>query len=489
MSDVVRFGVLIAACSAAGLLAVWSNRLSARIRVPAPAIFLVAAAVVSDIFPALQRIPVITVQRVVTVTLIVLLFEGGMHIGWRRFRTAAAAVTWLGVAGTALTTAGVAVLAHWVFGFDWRPALLLGVALAPTDPAVVFSVLGRREVVGRSGTLLEGESGANDPVGIAAMAAILAAGAGGWGAVGAGVAQFLVQMAVGAAIGVAGGHLLSLIMRRLPLPSGALYPVQTLLMAGAIYGIATTARGSGFLAVFVAGILVGDLRAPYKIEIERFHASLASLAEIVAFTVLGLTVSLAGLDDNNAWLIGLGLAALLALLVRPVLVGLATLPIAMAKGERLFVMWAGLKGAVPILLGTYILSAGVADAHRLYEIVVVVVAFSVIVQGGLIPAVAHRANVPMRVIEPEPWALGMRFREQPSGLHRYIVARASAADGSTIAELDLGEQSWISMINRGGLLVPIRGNTVLQAGDEVLLLTDPDNDAVPSSLFTMPQQL
>jgi cell volume regulation protein A len=488
VNDVVRFGVLIAACSAAGLLAVWSNRLSARIRVPAPAIFLVAAAAVSDLFPALQRIPVITVQRVVTVMLIVLLFEGGMHIGWRRFRTAAAAVTWLGVAGTALTTAGMAILAHWVFGFGWRPALLLGVALAPTDPAVVFSVLGRREVVGRTGTLLEGESGANDPVGIAAMAAILAAGNGGWGAVGAGVARFIAQMAVGAAIGVAGGYLLSLIMRRLPLPSGSLYPLQTLLMAGAIYGVATMARGSGFLAVFVAGILVGDLRTPYKMEIERFHASLASLAEIVAFTVLGLTVSLADLGDGDAWLIGFGLAALLALLVRPMLIGLAVLPLTMTPGERLFVMWAGLKGAVPILLGTYVLSAGVPDAHRLYEIVVVVVGFSVIVQGGLIPAVAHRASVPMRVIEPEPWSLAMRFREQPTGLRRYQIGLGSPADGSTIAALDLGEDSWISMISRNGVLVTIRGNSVLHAGDEVLLLTDTARDTDLTRLFAAPRQ-
>lgn len=489
MNDVIRFGILIAACSAAGLLAVWSNRLSARIRVPAPAIFLVAAAVVSELIPALQRIPVITVQRVVTVMLILLLFEGGMHIGWRRFRTASGAVVWLGVAGTALTTAGLGVLAHLVFGFDWRPALLLGVALAPTDPAVVFSVLGRREVLGRTGTLLEGESGANDPVGISAMAALLAVGTGGgWSAIGAGVGQFVLQMVVGAAIGVAGGYLLSLAMRRLPLPSGPLYPLQTLLAAGAIYGVATMSRGSGFLAVFVAGILVGDLRAPYKIEIERFHASLASLAEIVAFAVLGLTVSLTDMARGDVWLIGLGLAALLALLVRPILVGLAVLPIAMTKGERLFVMWAGLKGAVPILLGTYIVSANEPDSNRLYEIVVVVVAFSVIVQGGLIPAVAHRAGVPMRVIEPEPWALGMRFREQPTGLHHYVVGPGSPADGSMIADLDLGEDSWISMINRRGAPLPIRGHSVLQAGDEILLLTDPDTDADPKRLFTARRQ-
>jgi cell volume regulation protein A len=360
--------------------------------------------------------------------------------------------------------------------------------VAATDPAVVFSVFGRREIAGRTGVLLEGESGANDPVGIAAMAAVLAAGtSGGWHAVGAGVAEFAVEMVVGAVAGVVGGYLLSLAMRRLPLPNGALYPLQTLLGAGALYGLTTLAHGSGFLAVFVAGILVGDIRAPYKTEIERFHSSLASLAEIIAFAMLGLTVSLTGLAHGNAWLIGLALAVLLALIVRPVLVGLLLLPIHISRRERLFVMWSGLKGAVPILLGTYILSAQATDAERLYQIIVVVVAFSVIVQGGLIPTVARHANIPMRILEPEPWALGMRFRDEPTGLRRYQITAGAPADGCTIADLALAEDTWISMINRGGIHVPVRGDTVLQPGDEVLLQTEPHNGTDPQPLFTQPR--
>ncbi|MCW2506087.1 MAG: potassium/proton antiporter [Actinomycetia bacterium] len=487
MDDVVPFGLMIAVVSVAGLLAVVSSRVSERIRVPAPAIFLVAAAVASDLVPALGRIPILTVQRIVTVMLVLLLFDGGMHIGWRRFRAAGGPVLWIGVAGTAATAVGVAALAHLVFGFDWRTGLLLGVALAPTDPAVVFSVLGRREVAGRSGTLLEGESGANDPVGIAAMAALLAAGtAGGWHAVAAGAAEFAGQMLIGGLVGAAGGWLLSLAMRRLPLPSGALYPLRTLLGAGAIYGAATLAHGSGFLAVFVAGILLGDLRAPYKAEIERFHSSLASLAEIVAFAMLGLTVSVTHLVHGDAWVTGLGLAVLLALVVRPVLVGLLLLPVKLSAGERLFVMWSGLKGAVPILLGTYLLSAGVPGAGRLYEVVVVVVAFSVIVQGGLVPWIAQRAGVPMRTVEPEPWALGIRLRDEPTGVHRYQVASGAPADGRAIADLDLGDDSWIHMLSRDGALVPVRGNTVLLAGDDVLLLTDPATGTRIGSLFARP---
>jgi cell volume regulation protein A len=484
VDDVLPFGTLVAALSLAGLLAVWSNRVSERIRIPAPAIFLVAAAVASDLFPQLADIPVLTVQRVVTVMLVLLLFDGGMHIGLRRFRTATGSVLLVGVVGTALTTGGVAVLAHVLLDVDWRSCLLLGVALAPTDPAVVFSVLGRREVSGRSGTLLEGESGANDPVGIAAMAALLSVeGGGGWHAVGAGVGEFALQMGVGAVVGLGGAWLLQQAMQRIPLPSGALYPLQTLLGAGAIYGAATVLHGSGFLAVFVAGIFLGDVRAPYKAEIERFHSSLASLAEIIAFAVLGLTVSVADLGRAGTWLTGLTLAVLLALVVRPLLVGLVLLPIDLTRGERVFVLWAGLKGAVPILLGTYILTSGTADAERLYGMVVVVVTFSVVVQGGLVPLVAHRAGVPMRVLEPEPWSLGMRFRDQPAGLRRFHISAGSPADGSRIEDLELDEDSWISMISREGALVAVRADTVLRAGDEILLLTDPEAEGDAESVF------
>src|SRR5215207_1746402 len=163
MSDVEHFALLVLLVGVAITVAVLSNRISERIRIPAPAIFLLAAAVASDLVPSLGQLSVTTVQRVVSVALVVILFDGGMHIGWRRFRTAAGPVVWVGVVGTFVTAAALATLAHALFDLDWRAALLVGTALAPTDPAVVFSVLGRREVAGRSGTILEGEAGRQRP--------------------------------------------------------------------------------------------------------------------------------------------------------------------------------------------------------------------------------------------------------------------------------------------------------------------------------------
>lgn len=293
-------------------------------------------------------------------------------------------------------------------------------------------------------------------------------------------------MLVGAAVGVGLGYVLVLVIRRIPLPSEGLYPVRTIGAAALIYGIATLLHGSGFLAVFIAGIMLGDVRAPYKGEIRRVHAAMASLGEIVAFTVLGLTVNLEQLFRSDAWWLGLALAALLALVVRPLLVGPLLAPVKLRAGEKAFVLWAGLKGAVPILLGTFVFAAGIAEATLIYHIIFVVVLFSVIVQGGLVPWVARRCDVPMRLTEPEPWSLGVRFRHEPQGLRRFIVASGSPAAGSAIDELELAEGVWVSFISRDGHLLPISGETRLRAGDEVLVLTDPAHGADPSALFRAP---
>jgi cell volume regulation protein A len=402
VGDLFPFAIVTLFAGLALLAAVASNGLAERIRVPAPALFLVLAALASDLVPRLGDLSIRVDQRIVTVALVYILFDGGMHIGWRRLRPNAGAVLWLGIAGTAVTAAAVAAGAHWLFGFGWRPSLLLGAALAPTDPAVVFSVLGRREIGGRTGVLLEAESGANDPVGIALMVSLLGATGTGWSAFGSGIGSFALEMVVGAAVGAVGGWLMIRAMRRVPLPSEALYPLEAAAFALLLYGGATALHGSGFLAVFLAGIMLGDARVPFKDEVERFAGALSSLAEIVAFIVLGLSIHLTSIFRGGLLWTALGLAALLMLVVRPLLVGLLLLPVDLRVRERTFVVLAGLKGAVPILLGTYVLSEGVPDARQIYDIVFVIVFVSVVVQGGLVPTLARVLRVPMRLREPAP---------------------------------------------------------------------------------------
>ena len=414
MNETARYALIILFASAVGLVAVLANRLTERVKVPVALLVLVGAAVAVHAVPAVRPPSERTVEHVITIALVLVLFDGGMHIGPSRFRAAAVPILSVGVVGTFLTAAGAAVMLHYACGINWYAAVLVATAVAPTDPAVVFSVLGKREIAGRSSTILEGESGANDPVGISLMASLIAAGglsAAGFASVGI---QFVLQMGIGVAVGVIGGRVLLVFMRRVALPSEGLYSLRTLAVCLMLYGIATLAHGSGFLAVFVAGIMIGDARAPYKPEIKRFHAALAGLAEIVAFAVLGLTVDLRVLAHPDVWIPGLVLGVVLTVVIRPLAVGACLVPVQLERNERLFILFAGLKGAVPILLGEFLRAAHIADAERLYGIVVVVVAFSVLVQGSSVPACcntvapahAHRGDPAMGDGCPAPGRTG-----------------------------------------------------------------------------------
>lgn len=398
MDELTSFGTVVLVVAGGLLLALLATKLNERFPVPEPAVFLALAAVSSDLFPQLaEELSILEVERIAVVALIIILFNGGTLVGWRRFRVAAVPIFSLGFVGTFATAGIVAVVAHYLLGFDWITAGLLGAALAPTDPAVMFSVLGNKEIRGRTGTILEGESGVNDPVGIALMIGMIELATREDASFWIVVEEFSVEMSVGLVVGLLCAWAM-LPLSRISLPNPGLYPIRTLVAAGVVYGIASILHGSGFLAVFVAGIALGDADVPFRESIERFHTSLASLAEVVVFVALGLTIDVTELLTSTRLLEGLALAIVLALVARPLAVGPLLLPVRMRRNERIFVVWAGLRGAVPILLAAFALLGGVDDAERVYDIVFVVVAFSVIVQGTSIPWVARRLGIPMRTL-------------------------------------------------------------------------------------------
>jgi cell volume regulation protein A len=393
VAEIGDFGLIVLVVATGVMLALVAAKLTERFPVPAPALFLLIALAIPVAIPHIR-----TVERIGVVALIVILFDGGMHIGWRQFRRSIVPIGVLGIVGTLTTAILVTVCAHFLLDFSWTLSGVVGAALSPTDPAVMFSILGDKEIGGRSGTILEGEAGVNDPVGIALMIGMLDYATSDHGSSFSVVREFALEMTIGLVVGVVGAAVLVAFMRRVRLPSEGLYPLRTLAAAGVIYGLASIAHGSGFLAVFIAGLALSELEVPYKRQIERFHTALASLGEIVVFVVLGLTVSVGQIFDDRVWLDGLLLAVALAFVARPV--GLAPLlaPMKLQLGEKLFIAWGGLKGAVPILLAAFAILAGVDDARRIYEIVFVVVLFSVIVQGATVPFVASRLGVPMRVV-------------------------------------------------------------------------------------------
>jgi len=453
--------------ASAGLLAaILSYPVAERLRIPAPVLFLAAAAVASDLIGDLEGLLTpVEVGDIGTVALIVILFEGGMQVGWTRFRASIWPIGLLGVPGTLATGAIVAAGAHLVLDLDWTTAAIIGAALAPTDPAVMFSVLGNREVGGRSGTILQGESGANDPVAIALIIGLLdfATDKGSGLAV---TERFLLEMGVGLVVGVIGARLLAWTARRVPLAAGSFYPLQLLAAAGIVFGVAAVLHGSGFLAVFVAGILLGDERFPYKSETRGFLAPAAGLAEITVFVALGLTVDL-GSFPSRTWVDGAVIAVVVVLIARPLVVSALLWRTDLNRAERLFISWAGMKGAVPILLGSYAVIAAVDHALLIYDVVFVVVTGTVLVQGLLLSPVARRLGIPMETVAQRPWSLAVVGGS-------YVVVDGSAAVGVALRDLPLGGDGWVSEIVRDGAEVGARGAQVLEAGDRVTVITTDD---------------
>ena len=473
MSEITDFGAIVLAVSAALFLALLCMRLADRASLPYAGLILVATALIAGLWTNLQSaLSVEQVQRIAVVALVVILFDGGLHIGAARFRRSVRPIFALGILGTFLTAGVVALAARYLLGFSWIEAGLVGAAIAPTDPAVTFSVFSGREIRGRSGTILEGEAGMNDPVGIALMVGMIELAQEDDGSFLIVVREFAVEMAIGLAVGVAGALLFLPVLRRVRLTGLALYPIRVLAVAGVVYGLAAVAGGSGFLAVFVAGVVLGDTAMLRKGEIESFQSSIAGLAEIAVFIALGLTIAEADLGFDT-WVDGLVLAVLLAFVARPLAVIPLLLPARLTRGERVFIAWGGLKGAVPILLGALALLAGVDGASSLYGIVFIVVLFSVIVQGSTVPYVARRLRIPFR-----------RVDHDLAEVREFVVSERSFANGKRIRDLPLGERAWLGVLIRDGAPREIEDNLVLASGDRVHVYAQPEDGAALERIFT-----
>jgi cell volume regulation protein A len=287
--------------------------------------------------------------------------------------------------------------------------------------------------------------------------------------------EFTIEMVLGLVVGFGGAALLLPLMRRVRLVEPALYPIRVLAGAAAIYGLAAVLGGSGFLAVFIAGILLGDAAAPRKGEIESFHASLAGLAEIAVFVALGLSIGVSDLGELGIWSDGLVLAVLLVAVARPIAVLPLLLPARLHWGERLFVAWGGLKGAVPILLGALAVLASADGSLRIYGIVFVVVLFSVVVQGATIPFAAERLGIAFR-----------RVDHDLAEVLEFVVGERAFAAGRALRELPLGERAWVGVLVRGGRPQPVAGGTTLQAGDRVRVYCQPEDAPALQRLFEGP---
>jgi cell volume regulation protein A len=406
--------------------------------------------------------------RLGAVALALILFDGGLNTPLSALKRAgpATALATLGVAGTA---AVVAFGAHKL-GFPWGQALLLGAVVSSTDAAAVFSVLrgsGQR-LKERVGTTLELESGLNDPMAMILTVAITGALTGGeplgWRV----VLEVVLQLAIGAALGVGGGLLGRFLLRRGRVQTGGLLPVLTLALVLVAFGLPTLMAGSGFLAVYLAGMVLGGGDVPYRAGLRHFHDAAAWCGQVAMFLMLGLLVFPSRLMAV-AWE-GLALAALLVFVARPLAGTLCLLPFRFSWRESLFVGWVGLRGAVPIILATYPVLRRVEGSERLFDIVFFVVVVSSIIPGGTVARLAKRLNLgsdqapaPAAVLEISS------VRPLDGDVLSFYVSAALPVARAAIADIPFPDGAAVMLVVRGRELVPPRGNTVLEPGDHVHL--------------------
>ncbi|SEL90566.1 potassium/proton antiporter, CPA1 family [Stigmatella aurantiaca] len=410
--------------------------------------------------------------RMGTVALVLILFDGGLNTPLVALRTALRPAAALATLGVLVTAAVVGLAAYTLFGFGWTEAFLLGAIVSSTDAAAVFAVLrgSGLHLKRRVGTTLELESGLNDPMAIILTIALtesLSQGVKpGWEL----VLHAAVQMAVGGGMGVgigwAGRHLL----KRLRLHAAGLYPVLTLALAFLAFGLPTLLEGSGFLAVYTVGVMLGNETLRYRTGLLRVHDALAWLSQVAMFLLLGLLVfpsQLAGVAG-----VGLGLSLVLALVARPLAALLCLLPFRFPAGEILFTGWVGLRGAVPVILATYPVLHGAPGAQHIFNVVFFIVVVNGVLPGATVPWVTRKLGLAANVPEAPQAVLEIASTQLLNGeVSSFYIDVASAAAGARISELPFPAASAAMLIVRGQELLAPKGDTVLQRGDHVYVFS------------------
>lgn len=456
------------------LLSIVASKVSGRIGLPALILFLLVGMLAgSEGLGGIEFDDPLLAQSLGIVALAFILFSGGLDTEWRAVRPILGPGVALATIGVVLTAVTVGVAGMLVLGLPPLHGLLLGAIVSSTDAAAVFSVmrsrgLGLKERLRR---VLELESGSNDPMAvfltIGLITLIVEPGA---TAVGL-LPMFVQQMLFGAALGLGLGWLAVSAINRLDLAYDGLYPVFTLALVVLVYGAATLVGGNGFLAVYLAGLVMGNRHFIHKRSITRFHDGLAWLMQIAMFLTLGLLVfpsDLAAIAPA-----GFALALVLIFVARPLSVFATLWPSRLSPRETALVSWVGLRGAVPIILATFPLVMGVPDAGPLFDVVFFIVVSSVLLQGPTIPWVARL----LRVDEPQPPRLRypLEFEQTAdldSNLVEVVVPDDSAVAGKMILDLPLPESVLVVLVSRGGRFLVPRGATHLAGGDRLLLLAD-----------------
>jgi cell volume regulation protein A len=460
------FGDLTLLLSAAVLLfSVAAVRWSTRLGVPTLLVYLAIGILLGESFLGIEFSDAELTRRLGTLALVLIIAEGGLTERWSRMRPVLATSITLATVGVAISVGVVAVFTHYLLGQDWRTAALMGAIISSTDAAAVFSVFRRLPIRPKLKTVLESESGMNDPT--AVLLVILLSSdihASGWQL----LAILLYELVVGLMIGVAMGALGTWLLKRAALPAAGLYPLATVGLMLLAYAGGAVVHASGFMAVYVAAVVLGNAKLPHRQAIMGFADGVAWLAQIGLFILLGLLVSPPGLPDVLVPALIIG--AVLTFAARPLSVLISTVPFGWRWRDQAFLSWGGLRGAVPIVFATIPLASRVPNATWLFNVVFVLVVVFTLVQASTLPAAARL----LRVTAPdEPTELRVEtapLERMQADLLQLDVRNGSLLAGVHLDELRLPVGASVTLVLReGNGFVPNR-DTRLQSGDSLLIV-------------------
>lgn len=464
--------ILIAGLMMAGALA--ASLLAGRLRVPGLLLFLgLGMAIGSDGLGWVHFADYELARDIGIVALALIIFEGGLGTRVDDLRPVWGAAVSLSVLGTLLTAAIAGVAATWLFDLPLLHGLLLGSIVASTDAAAVFAMLRGSPLRPRLARILEGEAASNDPVAILLVLGFIE-----WiqqpdYGLGDMTVMFVRQVAIGIGAGLAIGWLAVRALRSAELPTPGLYPVASLTVAALAFGCADVLRGSGFLAVYICGVLLGSSAIPARRTITAFHDGIAWVAQLTMFLTLGLLVFPSQLGSSVVE--GLLLAGVLVVVARPVASLVATAFSHFTGAERVMLGWVGLRGAVPVVLATFPVIAGIEGSVEFFNIVFFAVVVSLLVQGPAIEPLARRLRLTTEAAEAStPLVETATIRELGADVIEYRVRERDAIVGAHVHDLGLPRDAIVNVIVRGREAIPPRGSTRLRAGDRLHVLVRRD---------------
>lgn len=468
------------------LVGITSSKFSARIGLPVLVLFLATGMLAgSEGIGGIEFENYPLAHGIGTIALAIILFDGGLSTSLGSFRAALAPALTLAAAGTLITALITGTAAGLILDLPLLQALILGSIVSSTDAAAVFSVLRSRglNLRERLASTLEIESGSNDPMAVFLTVGFLSILLGRTEPGPELAGLFLLQMGVGAAAGLAVGRGAVWTINRINLDAAGLYPVLAATAGLFAYGAAAAVGGSGFLSVYLAGIVIGNRRTVFRRGTLLFHDGAAWLAQIALFVLLGLLSFPSRLIEVAAQ--GLLVTAILIFVARPVAVALLLAPFRFTAREIAFISWVGLKGAVPIVLATYPLLYGVADGELLFDITFFVVLVSAVLQGWTLPPLARRLGLQVPAAPAPPVTLEITsLRDVDGDIVEYTVTPHARAAARMVRELALPDGAVVAMIAREHRIIPPRGSTRVLPGDHVFMVIRPDVRPLVDRVFS-----